>query len=479
MKHYFIERIKDMIRIAVTKNDKLQELYMEEEKNEPKPGEIYCGRVDKVLKSSNCAFIDIGYKKNAFLTLGKGMDSLKNGENVIVEILKEEIGDKGAKVTTYFNVPGTYAVLAYGGRGVRVSKNIRNEEEIERIKESIKPFDDAGIIIRSNSENVDISIIKQEVDELYDKYKGIIRDGNYSLKLKKIYSDGGILGRIINGLNLEEQAKIVVNNDEDYKFLKEHIEKVKGHNIQLEIYSGDRELFHNYGLEMEILNLKKRRVDLKCGGYIIIDKTEAMHIIDVNSGSNTGGGREQQEIAFKTNIEAAEECVRQIKLRNLSGIIIIDFIDIRNDKKRKNVFNKVKGELHKDKNKVMIYPFTELNLLQIARRRRGKCIDDYLYESKERNCLFINRLKYTYLLNLIRNDILEIKSKNNCQHIKVEIDEIYREDIEKNKDEFLRKIERENINIYLQYTNQEEIYRVNPLYFKSQWENLIKIKISD
>lgn len=215
---------------------------------------------------------------------------------------------------------------------------------------------------------------------------------------------------------------------------------------------------------------------MHCGGYIVIDKTEAMYVIDVNSGKNVKG-RDFNKTIMQTNLEAAKEVGRQIRLRNLSGIIVVDFIDMRDEIQKVHVIKALKKSLEADKGNVKIFPFTELDLIQISRKRKGKSIYEYLEEpcGKCKSNGFI--LKLSYIENLIRNEIIKCYNENSIKDFYIEIDKNYEEDIKQDIFKFLKNIEGIDKEIYLNFVYDIEGYRIEPLIFVSQKENYQKYKI--
>ncbi|MEA4825468.1 MAG: Rne/Rng family ribonuclease, partial [Clostridium sp.] len=384
LEEIFIERDKEILRIALRENGRLKECFIEEESEEPSPGEIYKGIVKNIVPAIKCAFIDIGFKKNAYMYLHRKFnnENIKTGDEVIVEIMKEPIGEKGPKVTSQISIPGRYVVIVTYNNEINFSKKIEDDAEfVSYVNQSIRKPSDIGIMIRTNTVNANIEDINKEIEELYEQYKRIIREGSYSIKPKLIYN-GGSLGKLLIDILSENTGRVVVNTEDDYDNVKGFLENKSDLNLTLELYKEKQNLFSYHNIEKEILALRNSKVVLPSGGNIIIEKTEAMYVIDVNSSKNV----KQSSIdktALLTNLEAAEEIARQIMLRNLSGIIIIDFIDIDNYENKKKVLQVLKESFKYDKKKTVIYPFTQLNLVQIARKRRGKSIYDYIEDDCE------------------------------------------------------------------------------------------------
>ena len=478
MKEIYIERQEEFLRIAIKENNKLKECFIEEEYSGPVPGEIYKGVVKNIVPAIKCAFIDIGHNKDCYMYLDERFNNTKirKGDEIIVEVLKEEIDKKGAKVTSAFGIPGTYSVVVNINKDISFSKKISNRAfEDMVVRQLIKPVD-IGVMIRTNAFEVDIKILNDEVKDLYEIYKLIINRAEYSRNPILLFSDSGALNRTLRDILDKNTLKIVLNNEEDYIYAKKSTEKRRDINVQVELHTESRMLFDYYGIEKEILSLRNHKISLKCGGNIVIDKTEAMYVIDINSGKNIKS-RSLQKTAQSTNIEAAEEISRQIRLRNLSGIILIDFIDIEDPKVRSTILETLKAGFVDDKNKTVIYPFTELSLVQIARRRRGKSIYEFIEEPCKHCDGKSSRVKLSYIQFLIKNEVLKIHKEQGIKDIYIEIEEIYKKDIMDDVLEFVRLIGALENKVYVNFIPHLEKFKVESLIFANQIRNLQTFKI--
>ncbi|MBU3132870.1 Rne/Rng family ribonuclease [Clostridium gasigenes] len=475
MRDIFIERGKNLLRVAIKEKTILTECFVEECSKEPQIGEIYKGRVKTILPGINSIFVDIGLKKEGYMYLSNEIKSqgIKKGQEILVEIVKEPLGSKGAKLTNKVSIPGSFMVLSLGGKGITFSKRISNSEAKEKIEEFIKPIDGLEVTIRTDAVSASKEDMLCELQTLLEEVRGLERKLNYSLNLGKIYGDNLILNKILRE-NLGNNTNIVVDNEEDFKDIKEAVNKKE--NINISLFNESRSLFDYYGIEKEIIKLRHNKVNLNCGGSIVIDKTEAMNVIDVNTGKNTKG-RSFDKIILETNLEAAKEIGRQIMLRNLSGIIVIDFIDMRDFSHKAIVMNALKEALSPDKGNIKIFPFTELDLVQIARKRRGKSIYDYLEEPCLRCKGNGEVLKISYIENLLRNEIIKSNIDNAIEDFYIELDKNYEEIVTGDLFNFLRNIEGLNKEIYLNFACGIEGYKIEPLIFQSQKENLKNFKI--
>ncbi|MDW8799854.1 ribonuclease E/G [Clostridium sp. A1-XYC3] len=477
MREIFIERQKELLRIAIKEKDKLKECLIEEETGEPYPGEIYKGIVKNIVPAIKSAFIDIGHKKNVYMYLDNKFKNtnIKKGEELLVQVIKEDLGSKGAKVTNAISIPGRYCVLLTLSKDISFSKKIDDKAQKEFISSNIRKPKDIGIMVRTNAVNVSIDIINQEIDSLYSLYLEMRNKGSYSIKPGLLFDAGGILGRVLRDRINETNNKIYVDTEEDYNYVKKFSEGIPDIKVNIKLHEEARSLFNYYGIEREILSLRNNKVVLNCGGYIVIDKTEAMYVVDVNSGKNVKSNS-IEKTTYITNYQAAEEIVRQIRLRNLSGIIVIDFIDMDNDENKEKVMEKLKKGFEDDKNKTIIYPFTELNLIQIARRRSGKSIYEYIEENCECCSGRGKRMKLSYISMLIRNEIIRIDEQRDIKNIHIEVDESYKKDIEGDILSFITNIDSLDKTIYITYVNNEN-FKVEPLIFINQIENLQNFKV--
>lgn len=479
MEEVYIEREKDILRIALREGGKLKECFIEEEKEEPSPGEIYKGIVKNIVPAIKCAFIDIGFEKNAYMYLHHkfGNENIKKGDELLLEVMKEPIGEKGPKVTSAISIPGRYAVIITYNNEVNFSKKIDDNENFkEYINENIIKPSDIGIMIRTNALEVDIEDINTEISELYKHYKRIVRESTYSIKPSLLYNGGGSLGRVGIDVLSSATSKIVVNTQKDYDYIKEFISNKSDLKLEIELHSESQNVFSYYNIEKEILSLRNNKVALPSGGNIIIEKTEAMYVIDVNSGKNIKQSS-LDKTALVTNLEAAEEIASQIMMRNLGGIIIIDFIDLDSFQNRKKIMKALKEGFRDDKKKTVIYPFTQLNLVQIARKRRGRSIYDYIEEDCNVCHGKAKRIKLSYINKLIKNEIIRISKDYEIKDIYIEIDQVYEKDILGNVLKFISEIDSLDKKVYVNFMDNLEYFKVEPLLFGSQVKKFDDLKI--
>jgi len=394
LKKIFIDRDAFLLRTAVYEDNILSNIYFEKEDNKPKEGCIYIGEVKNILPSLKGAFLDIGYEKNVFLYLDKNI-KIKKGDRLAVQIIKEEEGEKSAKSSLNLLLPGRYIMLQTLKEEMEFSGKL-TEDFKESIRHEIELYNNTGVIIRSNSIETSIDEIKNEYDYLYQIYSQIRRKEDYSSSLGLIYDFNGILGKLLRDISGSIES-IIVSDIKDRCFIEEYIKGKINTIVKLE-----ENVFLSYGIEEDIKDLLKRRVILPSKGNIIIDKTEAMYVIDVNSSKNTSESS-MDKTAFKTNIEAAAEIPRQIKLRGLSGIIIIDFIDLKDRNKKKELLDMLQLGFKEDRLKPSVYPFTELNLVQITRKKVTPI--SYYLEENYGICQDGKRLSSLYISILIKEKV--------------------------------------------------------------------------
>ncbi|MDP4087650.1 MAG: ribonuclease E/G [Bacillota bacterium] len=478
MKEVFIERRDEILRIAVKSGNKLTDCFIEEEEQAAYPGQLYKAVVKNIVPAIRSAFLDIGLEKNAYLYLeGKyEKKNIRKGDELIVEVVKEELGDKGAKVTSAFSLPGRYSVLLTDNTDITFSSKISSREYKESaLKGIIKPGE-IGIKVRTSAEAVSLEALNKEIGELYDVYRETVNKASYMTKAGLLFSDGGVLARVLRDIVEGTTTDIIVDNELDYGLVKAFIKEKSDIGAEVVQYSGHRSIFDAYGIEKELLFLRNRRVKLGCGGYIVIDRTEAMYVIDVNSGKNVNAGR-REDTALTTNLEAAESAARQIRVRNLSGIIVVDFIDMSEEINKRKVLDRLRQAFEDDKNKTIIYPFTELGLVQIARRRRGKALQEFMEEECNECKGRGSRLRFQYICMLIKNEILKVDNENRIKDIYIELNEYYQNSVDESLEEFLRLVEGEDKRIYLKYSNEVESFKVEPLLFKRQIESVMQYKV--
>ena len=386
-------------------NALLSELYIERVKDASLVGNVYKGRIVKILPGMQSAFVDIGLEKAAFLhaadvlsgfdysIFGEDLDApvalqmpiedmLQEGEAVFVQVSKDSISTKGARVTSYITLPGRYLVLMPDVDHIGVSRKILDEDERERLRgliEVLKP-QNFGFIIRTASEGCTEEELKRDIDYLLRLWENIQKKKEKISTPHLLYSDLDLALRSVRDLLGHDIDKLIIDSKDEYKkvvdFVNTFFPKL---NYKIELYEGTEPIFDLDGIELEIPKVLGKRVWLKSGGYIIIDQTEALISIDVNTGKFVGKASLEDTI-FKTNIEAVKEIAYQIRLRNLGGIIIIDFIDMEKEENRQKLFSVFQEAMCKDRAKCTILEVSELGLIQMTRKRVRESLERILCE---------------------------------------------------------------------------------------------------
>lgn len=378
-------------RVALLENDDLVELYIERNIDNILVGNIYKGVVIRVLPGMDSAFIDIGMEKAAFLSIAdicrvsddvefEGeikvntdiSDILKEGQEVIVQISKEPIGTKGPRVTTNITLAGRYLVLAPMTPTIGISRKIDDKEERARLKKILTELfeiNSFGLIARTASSGVSLKLLKKDYELLAKQWSEITKKRTKLSKKGLLHTEVDASHRFLRDILIDGVEKIVVDNEDTYKKLIKYMGQYNQRSKKLiELYDGEEPVFQTYGIEHEIERALDKRVWLKSGGYIIIDQAEAAVIIDVNTGRYVGA-KNLEETILKTNLEAAKEIAYQLRLRNLGGIIILDFIDMEKKDHRDRVLTSLKDSIKKDKAKTNVFGFSELGLVEMTRKR--------------------------------------------------------------------------------------------------------------
>lgn len=387
MLEILIKRNQEGREIALVENGRLIEYYIDEEETTRKEGNIYVGVVKDIIKGMQAAFVDIGTEKNSFIHLKdilnkvdetKGQEQqteeinkvLKKGQKLLVQVKKDSNLQKGARVSTHINLPSKYIALMPNTEIITVSQKIEDKKEQERliklVKENIGKGN--GAIIRTSAEGKEQEIIEdiknverkwQKIKESYNEYKG-----NNPILIEKSQS---IVEKMIIDLSENSIDKIIVNSQKDYKKIQEFKNQNNYFsNTVLELKENSN-VFEKYNLKNEIGKIENRKIWLNCGGFITIDKTEALTAIDVNTGKYTGNQNLEQTI-FKVNQEATIEIAKQLRLRDIGGIIIIDYIDMKDKRNKEKIEELLKEKLRNDRAKTQVEGFTKLDLMEMTRK---------------------------------------------------------------------------------------------------------------
>lgn len=370
---------QDEKRVAIVEQGKLVDLYITRGEESKSAGNIYIGKVQNVLEGINSCFVDIGKGKNAFLPISDYKGDIRKGEKIVVQVVKEEVQEKGAKITGKISLPGRMLVLMpYDGK-IGISRNIEKEEERDRLKKILTETTSKGygFVARTAASEKTKKDIVREAKFLMKLWGRIEREINKALKKNKpllVYEESDIVTYTAREFLDKDTKQFLINDKETFRKVSAFVKKIfPEFKDKIQLYSSDLPLFERYKVEDQIDNLKKRKIPLECGGYIIIEQTEALTAIDVNTGSFTSGTN-REATAMKVNEEAARLAATQIILRDLGGIIIIDFIDLEKRNNRQKLLTIMREEMKVDKAKLRIYPMSRLGLIELTRQRRKESI---------------------------------------------------------------------------------------------------------
>ena len=373
-------------RVAVIEQGVTQEVHVERASARGFVGNIYMGRVARVLPGMQSAFVDIGGARAAFLHVhdiwghrnggeaARPIETLlAEGQNLVVQVVKDPIGTKGARLSTQISIAGRFLVYLPQDSHIGISQRIEDEEERAHLREKLRqllpPEENGGFIIRTMAETASDRELASDIEYLRKLWRGIQEKSSSCLPRALLYQDLDLSLRVLRDFVHEETVRIMVDSRETHgnmvAFAGEFTPNVAE---RIQHYQGERPLFDLYGVEDEIEKALARRVDLKSGGYLILDQTEALNTIDVNTGGFVGG-RSFDETIFKTNLEAAQVIARQLRLRNLGGIIIVDFIDMETEEHRNAVLNEFRKALARDRTRMTVNGFTQLGLVEMTRKR--------------------------------------------------------------------------------------------------------------
>ncbi len=375
-------------RIGVVENGTLVELIYEKKNSLPIVGNVYAGKIMNVLPGMQACFVDIGREKNAFLYYGDDKDNNGNivkpkmGSDVIVQVEKAEMGAKGAVLTKRISFAGKFLVVIPGDDKIGISKKITDSVERKRIKDIIEQLlpENYGIIVRTEGKDKSYEIYEKEIKRLVEKSEGVLSKAEYAKAPSLLYTEINGVEKVLRDLYNENIDEIVVNSSIDYETLIKLCEEKDISPKKIVMYESDVPMFENYYVASQAKAAFSKHVWLKSGGFIIIEQTEACVVIDVNTGKYTGKADLQKTI-LKTNLEAADEIARQLRLRNLNGMIIVDFIDMKTEENRKILQKHLEEAVAKDRLQTIVVGMTELGLMQITRKKKRQSIQQLMTRS--------------------------------------------------------------------------------------------------
>ncbi len=413
-KELIIDSTPTVVQIALLENRRLVEIHHQKTNTNFTVGDIFLGRVKRTMPGLNAAFVETGYKRDAFLhytdlgpklrsllkftkgsingginterldafkmeaeiiKTGKIDQVLKKKEAILVQILKEPISTKGPRLSCEITIPGRHLVLAPFQEGVTVSKKITNSDERKRLQtlvESIRPKH-MGLIVRTASEGKKVADLHEEIMQLMSKWKQVHKQLHNAKAPKKLLSELDKTSSILRDLLSDEFNKIVVNDEEMYKSIKSFMTDIAPEKANIVHYhKGRRPIFDEYGITRQIKTSFGKTVTMGSGAYLVIEHTEAMHVVDVNSGQKIpSDSKDVAPAILRTNMESAREIARQLRLRDIGGLIIIDFIDMKDPEHRKQLVSEMRKSMKQDRAQHTILPLSKFGLMQITRQRTG------------------------------------------------------------------------------------------------------------
>ncbi len=397
-KEIIINSTNEDTRIAILENNKLVEIFVERPDNERMVGDIYKGKIRRVVKGMQAAFIDIGFEQDAFLhfsDMGQEVnqlfadvdeeylegdkvkqdvdpaDLLRNGQEIVVQIIKEPISSKGPRVTTELTLPGRFLVLVPNQHRVGVSRKIASARERRRLRNIARKIlpKNYGLIVRTVAEGKDEKTLEQDLQKLIKTWHKVQQEIKRSRAPKLLFKDLGMASSVIRDLFTSDVNRVVVDSRKMYREITRYLKEVGSELVnRVEYFKSKRPIFDEFNIEQELQRSVERKVWMKNGGYIIIEQTEALTSIDVNSGRYFGK-KDHERNSLKINLEAAREIARQLRLRDIGGLIVIDFIDMEQEENKQKVLKELRKEFAHDRAITRIEEMSRFGLVEMTRQR--------------------------------------------------------------------------------------------------------------
>jgi ribonuclease G len=399
-------------RVAVSEDGRLEEFNIERTTEERLVGSIFKGRVRNLEDGLKAAFVDIGFEKNAFLhywdivpsTFDSGVEIVEReskrrdkpkitqkdiprvyppGSEIIVQVTKGPIGTKGPRVTTNLVLPGRYLVLLPNSDQSGISRKIENQQERQRLKKILRDLsipDGMGVIMRTVGESQQTRYFVRDLALLLEEWR-LIQDRIKSQPPAScVFQEPDLIERTVRDFLTEDVERIVVDNAKAYERMREMIQKIsKRSSNKVKLYTDAQPIFDRFSITRQLENAFSRQVHLKSGGYLVVDETEALVAIDVNTGRHKGG-KDQETSILKVNLEAADEISRQLRLRNMGGLIVLDFIDMKSRRDQQQVYQRMKEGLRRDKAKTHVLPISQLGLMEMTRQRHSESVNAAVFD---------------------------------------------------------------------------------------------------
>ncbi len=487
-KEIYINESMGETRIAILEDTQLVEVYVEKQEKQRMVGNIYKGKVENVLPGMQAAFVDIGFDVNAFLPFSEIENSdylmdvdeedLRNGSNnhrrnndniavdltsgqdLYVQVIKEPFAGKGPRVTTEVAVPGRMLVLVPEANYIGISKKVWDKYERRRLKKIISSFKQKGfgVIVRTVAEGKSEEVLRNDYEQLKSSWDRLQGKAERTQSPTLVYEDLETASSVIRDLLTSDVEKIVIDSKKLFRKTSRYLEDVSSNMAnRLDFYRLKTPLFEGMGIEDELVKLMRPKVWLKSGAYLIIEKTEAMVVVDVNSGRFVGK-KQHEDNSLKINLEAAREVARQLRLRDLSGLIVIDFIDMREEANRRKVYYELRKELKKDRAKVAVSPISEFGLLEMTRQRIRLSLIDSMSEECP-TCHGSGRIiSKDTLITRIDHWLRRYKSKHSDLRLKLLLHPENSDFITKNKKKVLRGLMWQNF-VHISIKDSAEVNR--------------------
>ncbi|MDR3112153.1 MAG: Rne/Rng family ribonuclease [Elusimicrobiota bacterium] len=390
-KEIIINRTLEETKIAVLEDGRLFDLFIERRESGKILNDIYRAKVQNVVPALGAAFVDIGFGKSAYLDIDDIIEArgeknienvLKQSQDVMVQVYKEPINTKGPKVTTDISLPGRLLVyMPLGNGNIGVSRNIESKEESERLKSIISDCKQdiaGGVIARTEAEGVTEADIKNEIISLTRLWESIIKKFNAAKNVCCVYKDHGVVFQTIRDYLSDDVRSVHIDSKKEFKDTLEYVKNISpSFRDRIVLYNGKLPIFKAYKIEEEVKKTNSNKVKLSSGGCLIIQEAESLCAIDVNSGKFTVKSS-QEDTAYITNLEAAQEIARQLRLRNIGGIVVIDFIDMRKSSNKQKLLDRLREATKGDKAKIKIWPITSLGLIEMSRERKRESLSSLL-----------------------------------------------------------------------------------------------------
>ncbi|NOS69855.1 MAG: Rne/Rng family ribonuclease [Verrucomicrobia bacterium] len=399
-------------RVAVSEDGKLEEFNIERTTEERLVGSIFKGRVRNLEDGLKAAFVDIGFEKNAFLhywdivpnQFDSGVEIVERptkkrdrpkitqkdiprlyppGSEIIVQVTKGPIGTKGPRITTNLVLPGRYLVLLPNSDQSGISRKIENQQERQRLKKILRELaipDSMGVIMRTAGEGQQMRYFVRDLALLLEEWNGVQEKMKKQPPATCVFQEPDLIERTVRDFLTEDVERIVVDSPKAYDRMREMVSKISKRSAdKVKLYNEAQPIFDRFNISKQLENAFSRQVHLKSGGYIVVDETEALVAIDVNTGRHKGS-KDQESTILKVNQEAADEISRQLRLRNMGGLIVLDFIDMKSRRDQQNVYQRMKDGLRRDKAKTHILPISQLGLMEMTRQRHSESVRSAVYD---------------------------------------------------------------------------------------------------